>query len=35
VVVQALIFCLLTCVYLGMVTGHDEEHADHAPAHAH
>ena len=29
VVVQALIFCLLTCVYLGMVTGggHDEEHA--------
>lgn len=28
VVVQALIFCLLTCVYLGMVTGHaHEEHA--------
>jgi F-type H+-transporting ATPase subunit a len=29
VVVQALIFCLLTCVYLGMVTGggHDEEQA--------
>ena len=28
VVVQALIFCLLTCVYLGMVTSHaHEEHA--------
>lgn len=39
VVVQALIFCLLTCVYLSLVTGHhDEEHGeDHghgAPAHA-
>ncbi len=36
VVVQALIFCLLTCVYLGMVTsgGHEEEgHGDHAHAH--
>lgn len=35
VVVQALIFCLLTCVYLGMVTGggHDEGHGE--PAHAH
>jgi F-type H+-transporting ATPase subunit a len=36
VVVQALIFCLLTCVYLGMVTGggHDEE-AHGEPAHVH
>jgi F-type H+-transporting ATPase subunit a len=41
VVVQAMIFTLLTCVYLSLVTGHAEgEHADeheHAlePAHAH
>jgi F-type H+-transporting ATPase subunit a len=37
VVVQALIFCLLTCVYLGMVTGggHDEEHGHGETAHAH
>lgn len=34
VVVQALIFCLLTCVYLGMVTSHaGEEHGSEAPAH--
>lgn len=33
VVVQALIFCLLFCVYLSLVTHHSEEHAehDHAP----
>jgi len=37
VVVQALIFCLLTCVYLGMVTGgdHEEDHSHGDPAHAH
>ena len=37
VVVQALIFCLLTCVYLGMVTGgdHGEEHGHGEPAPAH
>lgn len=37
VVVQALIFCLLTCVYLGMVTGggHDDDHAHGEAAHAH
>ncbi len=38
VVVQALIFCLLTCVYLSLVTGHGDEHDEHAhaePAHAH
>jgi F-type H+-transporting ATPase subunit a len=37
VIVQALIFCLLTCVYLGMVTGggHDEEHGHGEPAPAH
>jgi F-type H+-transporting ATPase subunit a len=29
--VQALIFSLLTCVYISLVTGHHEE--DHAPAH--
>ncbi|MBS1720054.1 MAG: F0F1 ATP synthase subunit A [Armatimonadetes bacterium] len=30
VLVQAMIFCLLTCVYLGLVTGHhdDHEHGD-------
>jgi F-type H+-transporting ATPase subunit a len=27
VIVQALVFCLLTCVYLGLVTHHDEEHS--------
>lgn len=26
VVVQALVYCLLTCVYLGLVTHHSEEH---------
>ncbi|HMS54075.1 MAG TPA: F0F1 ATP synthase subunit A [Fimbriimonadaceae bacterium] len=38
VVVQAMIFTLLTCVYLSLVTHHEEEHAhegDHALAHAH
>lgn len=37
-VVQAMLFTLLTCVYLSLVTHHehDDEHADgHAPAHAH
>lgn len=42
VVVQAMIFCLLTCVYLSLVTGHHDEGHDHAegdhshptPAHA-
>jgi len=36
VVVQALIFTLLTCVYLSLVTHHEEEHGEesHAPAHA-
>lgn len=29
VIVQALIFCLLTCVYLSLVTHHEEDH-DHA-----
>lgn len=38
--VQPLIFCLLTCVYIGMVTSHDhdEDHGDHGhgePATAH
>lgn len=32
-VVQALIFCLLFCVYLGLVTHHD--HDDHAEGHGH
>lgn len=39
-VVQALIFSLLTCVYISLVTGHHEEHGEHegehgaaAPAH--
>lgn len=34
VVVQALIFCLLTCVYLSLVTHHEDDHGhdhDHAP----
>ena len=38
VIVQALIFCLLTCVYLSLVTGHGDDHGDHAhgePAPAH
>jgi F-type H+-transporting ATPase subunit a len=38
VIVQALIFCLLTCVYLSLVTGHGDEHGEHGhgePAHAH
>jgi F-type H+-transporting ATPase subunit a len=31
-IVQALIFCLLTCVYISLVTHHEEEgHKDHAP----
>lgn len=40
VVVQAMIFCLLTCVYLSLVTSHgDDHHEDHGtdsahPAHA-
>lgn len=36
VVVQALIFTLLTCVYLSLATHHEEEHGEesHAPAHA-
>jgi len=42
-VVQALIFCLLTCVYLSLVTHHEDDHHDEheetghgaAPAHAH
>lgn len=38
-VVQALVFCLLTCVYLSLVTHHEHEEGDHsdhshAPAHA-
>ncbi|HXH60313.1 MAG TPA: F0F1 ATP synthase subunit A [Fimbriimonadaceae bacterium] len=36
VIVQALIFCLLSCVYLGMVTSHasdDHAHGETAPAH--
>jgi F-type H+-transporting ATPase subunit a len=32
VVVQALIFCLLTCVYISLVTHHEDEHET-APAH--
>lgn len=33
--VQALVFCLLFCVYLSLVTHHEEDHGhdDHAPAH--
>jgi hypothetical protein len=37
--VQALVFCILTCVYIALMTVHDhvEEHghaaAEHAPAH--
>jgi len=38
-VVQALIFCLLTCVYISLVTHHHEDHGDdhhgHDPATAH
>lgn len=35
VVVQAMIFCLLTCVYLSLVTHHgDDHHADHGTDHA-
>lgn len=33
VIVQALVFCLLTCVYIGLVTHHEEPHGEHAPAH--
>jgi len=34
VVVQSLIFCLLTCVYISLVTHHEDDHGhDHAPAH--
>lgn len=43
-IVQALVFCLLTCVYLSLVTHHEEEHGHddhghddargHTPAHA-
>jgi F-type H+-transporting ATPase subunit a len=37
VVVQALIFTLLTCVYLSLVTGHGDDHGheEHSPAPAH
>jgi F-type H+-transporting ATPase subunit a len=37
VIVQALIFCLLTCVYLSLVTSHDhaDDHAHGKPAPAH
>ncbi len=35
VVVQAMIFCLLTCVYLSLVTSHgDDHHDDHGTDHA-
>jgi F-type H+-transporting ATPase subunit a len=37
-VVQSLVFCLLTCVYLSLVTHHEDDHGDSAahgkPAHA-
>lgn len=33
VIVQALVFCLLTCVYIGLVTHHEEPHGEHAEAH--
>lgn len=32
-VVQALIFCLLFCVYLGLVTHHADDHGDHGHGH--
>ncbi len=36
VIVQALVFTLLTCVYISLVTHHDESHDEgHAPAAAH
>jgi F-type H+-transporting ATPase subunit a len=36
VIVQALVFTMLTCVYISLVTHHEEEHAEHGePAHAH
>lgn len=37
-IVQALIFCLLTCVYLSLVTSHGDDHGHEShgePAHAH
>lgn len=34
-VVQAMIFCLLTCVYLSLVTSHSEEAEGNDPDHAH
>jgi F-type H+-transporting ATPase subunit a len=36
-VIQALIFTMLTCVYLSLVTHHEDDHeAEHGqPAHAH
>lgn len=34
-IVQALVFTMLTCVYLGMMTGHEEEHGEHELALAH
>ncbi len=34
-VVQAMIFCLLTCVYLSLVTSHHEEAEANDPDHAH
>lgn len=33
VVVQPLIFTLLTCVYLSLATHHDDDHDEHTPAH--
>jgi F-type H+-transporting ATPase subunit a len=36
VIVQALVFTMLTCVYISLVTHHEEEHGGgHEPAHAH
>jgi F-type H+-transporting ATPase subunit a len=35
VVVQALVFTLLTCVYISLVTHDEHEHDDHSPAMAH
>jgi F-type H+-transporting ATPase subunit a len=34
VIVQALVFTLLTCVYISLVTHHEEEHSA-EPAHSH
>jgi F0F1-type ATP synthase membrane subunit a len=32
---QAFIFTLLTTVYIGMMTAHDDHHDEHAAEHAH